>query len=34
MKVNWTQVFVTLAMGVALFFITKELERRYYPEAE
>lgn len=34
MKVNWTQVIVTLVMGVAIFFVTKELERRFYPEPE
>jgi len=30
--INWTQVIVTLSLGVALFFITKELEKRYYPK--
>ncbi len=32
MKVNWIQVGVTMIAGVIVFFITKELEQRYYDD--
>ena len=34
MKVNWTQVLVTMGAGLVVWYITKELEKKYYPEVE
>ena len=34
MKVNWTQVLVTMGAGLVVWYITKELEKKDYPEIE
>ena len=32
MKVNWTQIGVTMIAGLVVWYVTKELEKKYYPE--
>ena len=31
-SINWTQVAVTLVLGVGIWFVTKELEKRFYTD--
>ncbi len=32
-NISWQQVTITMVLGIVVFFITKELEKRFYPDS-